>query len=72
MRRAIVIAALFFYLPVNVLAHGAYIKWSQISSVGMIEWLEATLVVAALSIYLLTMYHHAIKAILAKSKRFKK
>ena len=69
---AMVIGMLFLYLPVDVFAHVGHVEWAKLSLASVLEWLEASVVIAALGVYLLTVRYQSSKNYLVKSKRLKK
>jgi len=71
MRFGTLIKFLVLCLPVNVFAHAGHVEWPLSKLSGMSEWIEATLVLTPVAIYLLVGRGKALKSAAIKTKRRK-
>ena len=59
MARASYLSAVLFFLPLHVFAHGGHVEWPLPVRGEAVEMIEATLVIAAATLYLVVHYAQA-------------
>lgn len=67
----ITLVPMFLILPVNVFAHAGHVEWSLFALNGWSELIEASLVAAAMAIYLLASRQRNLRSSPVKIKRHK-